>query len=201
MNATWNDVKCLLARINYVRRSSCRRSISQHGRCCQDNWRNAEGHVRIFRTRARSFRPRSVRWIPAGFRLLAKTRGATCYYKSHYIVVLCLTESCLNRYSCCLRHIQSQRRQSRRALGSLQQLPLTCLSTRPAQGKLKWQRDTCPCLGFISASCNLILQKVYDVAMSSFLAGGGDGYALLKGKIIEHTLTGDEHTKSLTSIP
>lgn len=26
--------------------------------------------------------------------------------------------------------------------------------------------------------------------MSSYLAGGGDGYKLLKGNIIEHTLTG-----------
>lgn len=33
-------------------------------------------------------------------------------------------------------------------------------------------------------------QAVYEVAVSSYLAGGGDGYALLKGNIIEHTLTG-----------
>ncbi|XP_046636634.1 snake venom 5'-nucleotidase-like isoform X3 [Daphnia pulicaria] len=33
-------------------------------------------------------------------------------------------------------------------------------------------------------------EEVYDVAMSSYLAGGGDGYKLLKGNIIEHTLTG-----------
>jgi hypothetical protein len=32
---------------------------------------------------------------------------------------------------------------------------------------------------------------MYDVAMSSYLAGGGDGYKLLKGNIIEHTLTGN----------
>ncbi|XP_032791055.2 snake venom 5'-nucleotidase isoform X2 [Daphnia magna] len=33
-------------------------------------------------------------------------------------------------------------------------------------------------------------EAVYEVAVSSYLAGGGDGYALLKGNIIEHTLTG-----------
>lgn len=35
------------------------------------------------------------------------------------------------------------------------------------------------------------MQETYDVAMTNFLAGGGDGYALLKGNIIEHQLTGD----------
>lgn len=35
------------------------------------------------------------------------------------------------------------------------------------------------------------------MAMTNFLAGGGDGYALLKGKIIEHQLTGMGRVKLL----
>jgi hypothetical protein len=35
--------------------------------------------------------------------------------------------------------------------------------------------------------------------MSSYLAGGGDGYKLLKGNIIEHTLTGKNEIQKLAS--
>jgi len=34
-------------------------------------------------------------------------------------------------------------------------------------------------------------QETYDIAMTSFLAGGGDGYHFLKDEIIEHTVAGN----------
>ena len=41
-------------------------------------------------------------------------------------------------------------------------------------------------------------EQHYDVAMSSYLASGGDGYSMLKGNIIEHQLSG-ERTRILIS--